>query len=267
MRRESRILAITVWVGTTLGYAGDVPAPPEVPYENAPYNGKFTFARVKFHPSEWGPGRYEWGLDLKWNHDYPRADEHFLKILRETTTIDPNMESVIVGFDEPALFDYPIAYVSEPGYWTLNEKETSGLRAYLQKGGFVIFDDFFGRDTLVLEERMREVLPEHHFIEIPMEHPLWDSFFKVTEPPRGRGGGGGRGGFGRGFGGGGRGAPATYQGIFEDNDPKKRLMVIANYNTDIGEFWEWSDTGFVPIDLSNEAYKVGVNYMIYGLTH
>ncbi len=92
MRRESRILAITVWVGTTLGYAADVPAPPEVPYENAPYNGKFTFARVKFNPSEWGPGRYKWGLDLKWNHDYPRADEHFLKILRETTTIDPMID-------------------------------------------------------------------------------------------------------------------------------------------------------------------------------
>ncbi len=60
---------------------------------------------------------------------------------------------------------------------------------------------------------------------------------------------------------------STYQGIFEDNDPKKRLMAIANYNGDIGEFWEWSDTGYAPIDLSNEAYKVGVNYMIYGLTH
>ena len=78
----------------------------------------------------------------------------------------------------------------------------------------------------------------------------------------------GRGGFGGGFGGfGGRGTPTTYQGIFEDNDPTKRLMVIANYNGDIGEFWEWSDTGYAPIDLSNEAYKVGVNYMIYGLTH
>lgn len=59
----------------------------------------------------------------------------------------------------------------------------------------------------------------------------------------------------------------TYHGIFEDNDPAKRLMVIANYNGDMGEFWEWSDSGFVPIDLSNEAYKLGVNYVIYTLTH
>jgi hypothetical protein len=269
MTPHSRVLALTLLVGSTLGYTADVPAPPDVPYENAPYNGRFTFARVKFRPSQWGPGRYEWGLDLKWNHDYPRADEHFLKILRETTSIDPNMESVIVGFDEPGLFDYPIVYVSEPGYWTLNEKETANLRAYLKKGGFVIFDDFFGRAALNLEDRMREVLPESRFIEIPMDHPLWDSFFRIADPPRGRGGGGGgdRNAFGRGFGFGGRGAQTTYMGIFEDNDPRKRLMVIANYNGDIGEFWEWSDTGYAPIDLSNEAYKVGVNYMIYGLTH
>lgn len=267
MRRTERILGLSLLVAATLGHTADVPAPPDVPYENAPYNGRFTFARVKFRPSRWGPGNYAWGLDLKWNHDWPRADEHFLKILQETTSIGPNPESVIVGFDEPALFDYPVVYVSEPGYWTLNEKETTNLRAYLKKGGFVIFDDFFGRATLNLEERMREVLPEARFIEIPMDHPLWDSFFKINEPPRDRTGQPGGSNLVRSMGYGGRGAPSTYMGIFEDNDPSKRLMVIANYNADIGEFWEWSDTGQDPIDLSNEAYKVGVNYMIYALTH
>ncbi len=258
-----RVLTSTLLILASLTQAADVPAPPDVPYENAPYNGKFTFARVKFRPSEWGPGRYEWGLDLKWNHDYPRAEQHFMKILAETTTIDPNDDGVIVALDEPAMFDYPVLYVSEPGYWQLNEKEAANLRAYLQKGGFLIFDDFFQRATLILEENMRQVLPDARFIEIPLEHPLWDSFFKISEPPRSRGGGG-RGG-GRNFGG--RGMQTTYHGIFEDNDPKKRLIAVANYNGDMGEFWEWSDTGFVPIDLSNEAYKLGVNYMIYSLTH
>jgi len=268
MTRRARILALTLVVGSAIVRAADIPAPPDVTYENPPNKGKFTFARIKFRPSEWGPGRYEWGLDLKWNHDYPRADRHLLTILKETTTIDPDLTPVIVGLDEPALFDYPIAYMCEPGFWTLNEKETLNLRAYLQKGGFLIFDDFFGRAALNLEERMREVIPEARFIEIPMEHPIWDSFFKIAEPPRGRGGAGGRGLVPRGFGYGGRGTPSTYQGIFEDNDPRKRLMVIANYNADISEFWEWSDTGtYAPIDLTNDAYKMGVNYMIYGLTH
>ena len=60
---------------------------------------------------------------------------------------------------------------------------------------------------------------------------------------------------------------AEFWGIFEDNDPAKRLMVIANYNSDMTEFWEWSDTDFAPIELTNEAYKLGVNYVIYAMTH
>jgi hypothetical protein len=268
--RRIRSVATVFAALAALANAADIPPPPDVPYENAPYNGRFTFARIKFRPSEWGAGRYEWGLDLKWNHDYPRAEQHFMKILRETTTVFPNADSVIIGLDEPALFDYPVIYVSEPGYMMLNDKEIANFRAYLRKGGFVIFDDFFGRAILNLEERMREVMPELRFIEIPAEHAVWDSFFKISEPPRGRGGPGsvrpssGRGG---GFNFGGRGMPSVYLGLFEDNDPKKRLIAIANYNADIGEFWEFSDTGLVPIDLSNDAYKVGVNYIVYALTH
>jgi hypothetical protein len=59
----------------------------------------------------------------------------------------------------------------------------------------------------------------------------------------------------------------VFLGIFEDNDPKKRLIAIANYNNDLGENWEYSDTGFLPVEASNESYKFGVNYFIYGLTH
>jgi len=138
------------------------------------------------------------------------------------------------------------------GYWTLNEKEAAGLRAYLQKGGFLIIDDFVGRDMLNLEIQMQKVLPEARFIEVSDEHPIFDSFFKITPPrthPYRR--------FLR----------ATYHGIFEDNDPSKRLLVMADYNNDITEYWEFSDTGFVPIDLSNEAYKLGVNYLVYAMTH
>ena len=60
---------------------------------------------------------------------------------------------------------------------------------------------------------------------------------------------------------------AEFYGIYEDNDPSKRLMMIVNYNTDISQYWEWSGTGLRPIDDTNEAYKLGVNYLLYGLTH
>ena len=61
--------------------------------------------------------------------------------------------------------------------------------------------------------------------------------------------------------------PPIFRGLFEDNDPRKRLLMIVNYNTDISQFWEWSGRGLRPIDQTNEAYKLGVNYIIYGMTH
>ena len=61
--------------------------------------------------------------------------------------------------------------------------------------------------------------------------------------------------------------PPSYWGIYEDNDPKKRLMLIANVDDDIGESWQYSATGFVPIAAANETYKLGINYVIYALTH
>jgi len=59
----------------------------------------------------------------------------------------------------------------------------------------------------------------------------------------------------------------SYYGIFEGNDPTRRLMVIANFDNDVPEYWEWSGEGLFPFDASNEAYKLGVNYLIYGMTH
>ena len=148
--RRALLVALVTLAGI-LPLAADIGAPPALPIRNAPYNGKFTFARISFQPARWGPGNYEWGLDLGWNHDYPRSDSHFVKILKETTSIDPSADAVILGFDDSELFKYPFAYVSEPGRWALNEKEATGLRAYLQKGGFVMFDDFLARDFSNLE--------------------------------------------------------------------------------------------------------------------
>ena len=250
MRRTLAALGVLAFV---LPLRADLGAPPDVPYENLPYNGKLTFARLKFRPSMWGPGNYQWGLDLKWNHDYPRADAHFQKIIQETTSAEVNVASNIIGLDDPDLFKYPVAYMCEVGFWTLQGKEAENLRTYLQKGGFLILDDFTQRDMLNLEIQMQQVLPQARFIEVPHDHGVWDSFFKIDEPPRVHPY--------RSF------LRASYLGIFEDNDPQKRLLVMANYNNDISEYWEWSDTGFAPIEITNEAYKLGVNYVIYAMTH
>ena len=143
-----------------LASADDLSRPPEVDYENPAYSGRFTFVRVRFNPSRWGAGNYQWGLDLKWNHDYPRAETHLMKILAETTSIDLNLEKTsILAVGDPELMRYPLAYLCEPGFLTLTDNEARSLREYLLKGGFLILDDFQGPHWYNAVEQLRRVLP------------------------------------------------------------------------------------------------------------
>ena len=225
---------------------------------NAKYDGRFTFARIKYRGyayfTEEGPG---------WSHDYPRSDVHLMKIMREVTALRPFVQrGDIVGgnifaLDDPELLKYPVAYFSEPGGWLPNDKEVAGFRNYLLKGGFVVFDDFGEMrgidqgDWLNTVTQMQRVLPGCQFVRLEPEHPIFHSFYDISLDI-----------INRTY----RGIP-VYYGIYENNDPKKRLLAILNYNNDIGEYWEFSDEGFDPIAITNEAYKLGVNYLVYGLTH
>ncbi len=211
--------------------------------ENVENIHEFTFVRLQYSSRGWNPG---------WYHDYPRAEQNFAKILDELSLLEPYMGgSNILRLDDPELFKYPLAYLSEPGAWNMNEREVDGLRNYLLKGGFMIVDDFGGWDWQNFEYQMQRALPELQPLRVDKQHPIFNSFFDIRDIdlPFSY----------RGF--------AEFLGYFEDNDPKKRLMVIANYNTDIGEFWEFSDQGFIPIELSNDAYKFGVNYLMYAILH
>ena len=219
---------------------------------NTPYDGRFTFVRLRYADG----GRFSFRRDPPWSHDHPRAERNLMKILESITYIDPFMGPSggnILMLDDPELFKYPVAYMSEPGFWTLTEAEAEGLRSYLMKGGFVIFDDFRGRHWYNFETQMRRVLPDVSLVELDVSHPIFHSFFEIESLD-----------FVQAYD---RRVEAVFYGAFEDNDRRKRLVLIANYNNDIGEYWEYSDTGFLPIDLSNEAYKLGVNYIVYSLTH
>jgi len=217
---------------------------------NPRYDGRFTYARIRFTQSCCVMGDRYW--DVKWGHDYPQADQHFPKILQELTTMRIRTEaSVIVTLDDPELFKFPFAYLCEVGYWLPSEKEAAGLRSYLLKGGFIIVDDFEGNHWLNFEAQMRKALPEYRLIPVPATHPIFDSFYRIESLD---------------FRDANFGTLAQFFGIFENNDPAKRLMMIVNYNYDVSEFWEFSDRGMFPIDLTNEAYKLGVNYAVYALS-
>ena len=234
--------------------------------KNPEYNGQFTFARIRYVS---GPNGYYYRGIPAWSHGYVpdprrgggRAETNLMKIMNEVTYLAPRIdESVIVGLDDPELFKYPVAYMTEAGFWTMNDEEAAGLRAYMLKGGFVIFDDFrhdgqynSGGGWENFEDNMHRALPELKPIALDPSYPIFHSFFEIDSFDI---------------------IPQAYDqdrpefyGVFENNDPKKRMMAIVNYSTDISEFWEFSATGFRPVDESNEAYKLGVNYIVYGLTH
>jgi hypothetical protein len=214
-------------------------------YANVPYDGRFTVARIEY-------ARYN-----GWAADYPAMERNLTMILHEITSIRPHVEgSNIHTFDDPALLKYPIAYLSEPGYWYPSEAEVSGLREYLRKGGFLIADDFhFPNEWRVFEAAIRRVLPDARIERLGLLHPIFNTFFQIDslEVPY-------PGWLGE------QGLMGEFFGIYEHNDPSRRLSVVINYNIDLGDYVEWSGQDLYNPLSTNEAYKFMVNYILYGLT-
>ncbi len=231
---------------------------PDSTAHNIPYDGRFTFARLAFTTNS-PAGYYYMGLPA-WAHGYPNSERNLMRIMHTVTLLDADVEqSVVVRIGDPLLFKYPVAYMTEADYWAMTDAEAADLRAYLMKGGFIIFDDFRddfrddfkGWSTFTMQ--MRRVLPDAQVVDLKPSDPIFHAFFDIDSfgiVPQYYD----------------RGAP-DFRGIYQDNDSRKRLMVMINFNTDVSNFWEFSAEGWYPVAESNEAYKLGVNYLIYALTH
>jgi hypothetical protein len=215
-------------------------------YDNVPYDGRFTFARIEY-------ARYG-----GWAADYPMMERNLTMILQEITSMRPHLTgSNVHTFDDPELLKYPLAYLSEPGYWYPNEAEVLGLRDYLRKGGFLIVDDFhFPTEWRVFETAIKRVLPNARIDRLELSHPVFNTFFEIESLDVPYPGWLGE-----------RGLKGEFYGIHEDNDPRRRLMLVINYNIDLGDYVEWSGQNLYNPLSTNEAYKFMVNYIIYGLTH
>ncbi|HUR32501.1 MAG TPA: DUF4159 domain-containing protein [Vicinamibacterales bacterium] len=230
---------------------GDAPRAPGTTYRaDLDYDGRITFVRLR-----WRGDRSRGFWSTAWDHDYPRAEQNLSQILRELTALDIRLDgSRILALDDPELAKYPIAFMWEPGFWEMTDAEAASFRAYLLKGGFAVFEDFDGRAQWEnFEDQMHRVLPQGRFVRLDRTHRIFDSFYAINDidaivHPM-------------------SGLRPSYYGLFEDNDPAKRLMVVANFDNDVPEYWEWSGQGLFPFANTSEAYKLGVNYMIYGLTH
>jgi hypothetical protein len=193
------------------------------------------------------------GNNPPWYHDYPTSDRALSAIISEVTLLrTTTRQTNIMRLDNPAIFRFPILYMSEPGFWNPSDKEVEALRAYLEKGGFIIFDDFAERDWPNFAAQMKRVMPQITPLPLDGSEPVWRTFFDIgpedlhMENYRGT---------------------AEFLGMFEENDRTKRQFAMIDYKNDLGEIMEYSGTGFMPVNMSNEAFKLGVNFIIYAVTH
>jgi hypothetical protein len=223
-----------------------------------PYDGKVTFVRLRWRNGTFGTRRAPLGGGMNfWLHEFPRAERNLMETLDQVTQVNTRVDgSLILALDDPQLFRHPIAVMWEPGFWVMTDREAALLREYMLKGGFVIFNDFELEQWENFEGQTRRVIPDARWIRLGPEHPVFGTLFRIEEiafphPP-------GHHLFG---------FTPEYFGLFENNDRKGRLLAIANYNTNLAEYWQMAGTGFFPIDSANDAFKLGINYILFALTH
>ena len=214
----------------------------------------FTFVRLKY--------RGNWRQRGKWDTDWPASDRNFILQLREQTNINVNSEEKIVDIGSKDLFQYPFGYMLDVSSLKLTAAEAENLREYLLRGGFILIDDFHGKRAWKrFYEQLKKVFPEREPENIPISHPLFQCFYQINELMQIPGSGSAR--RGRTYEGG-NASPVQCLGVYDDNG---RLMMMINFNTDLGDAWEHAADSFYPRKYSDMAFKLGINAVIYSLTH
>lgn len=222
-------------------------------------DAEFHFARLAF--GAYG-GPYGIGRGEPWLRDWPEADHHFMQGVTRLTRIDAAPGSRQVGLADDALFDFPVIYAVKVGFMRLNEHDAVRLREYLLRGGFLIVDDFHGpSEWAEFSASLRRVFGERPIVDLGTDeevfHVLYDLDQRVQIP--------GRQAVARGvtwehpL-----GVPGRWRGIYDDTG---RLMVAINFNMDLGDAWEHADDAFYPEPLTALAYRFGINYLMYAMTH
>ncbi len=233
---------------------GETPIPPD-----ANEKTEYYFARLKYPQFSGGYGR-RWGGG-SWATDYPDADRHFLQGVRRLSRLHSRSMEQIIDANSDEMFDYPWIYAVEVGHWELNEVQAKRIREYLLRGGFLMVDDFHGTyEWDVFNASMRRIFPDRTIVDLDSQeqifHILYDLDDKVQVP-------------GIQYWRSGRtyeqdGYEAKWRGIFDD---KNRIMVAVCHNMDLGDAWEWADSPRYPEHYAAMSYRIGLNYIIYSMTH
>jgi hypothetical protein len=219
-------------------------------------DAEFHMARLYF-PAGGCAGSRGW-CNPWWKIDYPEAEAHLLPAVERMTRIQVAPDSRQVRLDDDNLFDYPWLFLQQPGRgWHPQGDEALRLREYLERGGFLVVDDFHGEyEWASFRDAISDVLPGHVIVDIPETDQVLNILFsldKRTQIPgerhlyyqRMEG-------------------PPHWRGIY---DSRGRLMVAINHNSDMGDAWEHADDPRYPAPMTATAYRFGVNYVVYAMTH
>ena len=219
---------------------------------------EYIFARLRYPMMRNG---YFGRAGGSWATDYPKADRQFVQGVRRLTRIHTRSTEQVVDLDSDDIFNWPWIYATEVGRWDLSDRQVKRLREYLLKGGFMMTDDFHGTfEWDVFIASMQRVFPDRPMVELDNKeavfHVLYDLDERFQVP-----------GIQMFFTGNiyeNDGFEARWRGI---HDEKGRLMVAICHNMDLGDPWEWADHPRYPEKYASLAYRVGVNYIIYAMTH
>jgi hypothetical protein len=189
---------------------------------------------------------------MGWAHNYPESDQNLNVFLKRTTQLDVEADSyriVELGSDE--IFEYPFAYISEPGEMLLTQQEVANLREFIHRGGFILVDDFDGPWQLEqFRSQLRRAFPDRQLSTLPIDHRVFHAHFDLDDL--------------QGMAEHVLGGVIAYLALFDDQG---RAVIVAGHNNDLANFWEWYDTPSMPLKPSTDAFRLGSNAVIYAMTH
>ena len=224
---------------------------------------EWTFVRIRY--SSWEEQlrafRARYWSD-PWAIDGPAAEQNLSRRLGRVTSIRVK-DPVVLTLADERLWEYPWIYFVEPGNLRLKPEEVGVLREFLLRGGTATFDDFHGPVEFgTVQKELRRVFPEREIVKLPLDHPVFSAFYRVTEYPQIPG----LGSFFNGVTWEKGGVEAGLHAILDDDG---RAMVLLNFNTDMGDGWEWSNAEDYPgyIQYTAQAYRMMINEVVYALTH
>ncbi|MBL8138634.1 MAG: DUF4159 domain-containing protein [Acidobacteria bacterium] len=225
---------------------------------------QWTFVRVKYTPTQGDLAmRTRFGFwDDPWAIDAPAAEQNLSRRVQTATSIEVG-EPLVMALDDPRLFQYPWLYLVEPSNAIFSDEEAATLREFLLRGGTLTLDDFHGSFEWDLTVRLlARVFPDREFVDLSPPHPIFTSFYQFERYPQVPG----LGSFFNGRTWEKGGYTARLRAILDDTG---RPMVLANWNTDMGDGWEWSNAEEYPgyLKWTTVAYQMMINEIVYTLTH